>query len=111
LIYACQDTDFDRREGLHSLPARLGPRLALNVAKAFHAVTLLGLVACGVVARRGAAWWVAVALAALLLVWQHRIADPKEPRRLELAFFRLNAAIGPLVLCAVALEEWLGWLR
>jgi 4-hydroxybenzoate polyprenyltransferase len=107
LIYACQDYEFDRREGLHSWPARLGPRGALLLARAFHLVTILGLVACGLVARRGAAWWVAVALAGLLLVWQHRIADPREPRRLEIAFFRLNAAIGPLLLLAVAVEEWL----
>lgn len=107
LIYACQDCEFDRHEGLHSLPARLGPGGALVLARLFHLVTILGLVACGLVAGRGVAWWVAVALAGSLLVWQHRIADPGQPRRLEIAFFRLNAAIGPLVLGAVALEEWL----
>jgi hypothetical protein len=44
-------------------------------------------------------------LVAGLLFWQHRVADPAQPRRLELAFFRLNAAVGPLVLAAVIVEE------
>ena len=105
LIYACQDVDFDRREGLHSLPARLGPVRALALARAFHVATVAGLAGAGALARRGWPWWSALALVAALLFWQHRVADPAQPRRLELAFFRLNAAVGPLVLVAVIVEE------
>jgi 4-hydroxybenzoate polyprenyltransferase len=105
LIYACQDVEFDRREGLFSIPARLGPARALALARAFHVLTVAGLAGAGALARRGWPWWCAVAIAAGLLAWQHRIADPAQPRRLEIAFFRLNAAIGPLVLLAVIVEE------
>jgi len=105
LIYACQDVEFDRREGLFSIPARLGPARALALARAFHVLTVAGLAGAGALARRGWPWWCAVAIATSLLLWQHRIADPAQPRRLEIAFFRLNAAIGPLVLLAVIVEE------
>jgi 4-hydroxybenzoate polyprenyltransferase len=104
LIYACQDVDFDRREGLHSLPARLGPARALRLAALFHVVTVAALAAAGRLARFGAWWWVAVALVALLLLVEHRVADPADPKRIELAFFRVNAAIGPLLLAGVLLE-------
>ena len=105
LIYACQDVEFDRREGLFSIPARLGPARALALARTFHVLTVAGLAGAGALARRGWPWWCAVAIAAGLLLWQHRVADPAEPRRLEIAFFRLNAAIGPIVLLAVIVEE------
>lgn len=105
LIYACQDVEFDRREGLHSLPARLGPRRALALARLFHVVTVAGLVAAGWRAGLGGGyWWGAVVLVALLLVLEHALADPADPRRIEAAFFKVNAAIGPLLLAAVLLE-------
>jgi 4-hydroxybenzoate polyprenyltransferase len=104
VVYACQDVDFDRREGLASVPARLGAARALRLARWIHVVTVVALAAAGVLARFGWKWSVAVALVALLLVVEHRVADPADPRRLEAAFFRVNAAIGPLVLVAVLAE-------
>ncbi len=106
LIYACQDVEFDRRAGLHSLPARLGPRRALRVAQGFHLVTVAALVGAGLLARFGAWWHGATAVVAVLLLLEHRVADPADSKRLELAFFRINAAIGPLLLAAVLLEIW-----
>src|SRR3712207_2277588 len=54
LIYACQDIDSDRREGVHSLPARFGARTALAVSSATHVVTVALLVAFGLAADLGA---------------------------------------------------------
>ncbi|MBL8842395.1 MAG: UbiA family prenyltransferase [Planctomycetes bacterium] len=104
LIYACQDVDFDRRERLESLPARLGPQRALRLAQAFHVVTVAALVGAGLLARFGAWWHGATAAVALLLLLEHRVADPADSKRVELAFFRINAAIGPLLFAAVLLE-------
>jgi len=104
LIYACQDVEFDRRERLFSLPARLGPRRALQVAAVLHALTFAALAATGKLAGLGWKWGIAVAATGALLLLEHRIADPGDPRRVELAFFRINAAIGPLLLAAALLE-------
>ncbi|MBM4013554.1 MAG: 4-hydroxybenzoate octaprenyltransferase [Planctomycetes bacterium] len=105
VIYACQDAEVDRRLGLFSLPSRLGPARALRVARGFHAVTVIALLAAGWLAGLGIAWHVAVALVAVALVAQHRVADPADPRRLERAFFRLNAGVGPALFVAVLVER------
>jgi 4-hydroxybenzoate polyprenyltransferase len=104
LIYACQDVDFDRREGLQSLPARLGARRALRLASAFHAVTVAALGVAGRLAGLSWKWGLAVAAVGALLVVEHWIADPADARRLEQAFFPVNAAIGPLLFLAVLAE-------
>ncbi len=104
LIYACQDVEFDRGNGLKSLPARLGAARALRLAAWFHAITVAAFIAAGRLALLGGWWWSAVAVVALLLVLEHRVADPSDPKRIEIAFFRVNAAIGPLLLLATLLE-------
>ncbi|MSR47855.1 MAG: 4-hydroxybenzoate octaprenyltransferase [Planctomycetes bacterium] len=104
LIYACQDVEFDRGHQLFSLPARLGPARALRLAALFHSATVTALALAGWLADFRVWWGIAVALVAVLLFVQHRVADPAEPKRLELAFFRLNAAIGPLLFAGVLCE-------
>ena len=90
LIYACQDAEFDRRTGLHSLPARFGVARALFVSSALHVVTFAALLAFA--ARAGLGWVFGLALAAagVLLVWQHRLVSPRDLSRADLAFFTLN---------------------
>src|SRR5438477_556467 len=63
VIYACQDADFDRRSGLHSLPARLGVAGALRLAAASHAAMIMALVALGVSYPLGRIYFVGVGLA------------------------------------------------
>jgi 4-hydroxybenzoate polyprenyltransferase len=104
VIYSCQDAEVDRREGLRSIPSALGPRRALRVAALLHALMLAPLAAAGWLADFSAPYGIAVALIALLLVAQHAIARPDDPRRLEIAFFRLNAAVGPILMAAVLVE-------
>lgn len=94
LIYACQDAAFDRREGLQSIPARFGVARALVVSRALHAGTVALLVAFG--ARAGLAWpfWLAVALAAALLAWEHGLVRADDLSRVDVAFFTLNGWVG-----------------
>ena len=90
IIYATMDEAFDRQAGLHSLPARLGKRRALNVAFILHAAAFLALVILWRDQLRSPAalaWLVGIGA---LFVWQHAVAE-KNP---EFAFFRLNSLIG-----------------
>lgn len=90
LIYACQDVDFDRRAGLHSIPARLGVARALALSSVLHGLTFAALV---LFARRAELGWVfglALLVAGVLLVWQHRIVSPRDLSRANVAFFTLN---------------------
>jgi len=94
LIYACQDADFDRAAGLHSIPARFGIARALSVARLLHGITVVALCAVGWREQLGWIWAAAVALAALLLVWEHRLVKPGDLSRVDAAFFTVNGWIG-----------------
>jgi 4-hydroxybenzoate polyprenyltransferase len=72
IIYALQDLEVDRAQGLHSLPARLGPRRAILLSRALHGAALLALGGALVVDRRlGPVFAAAVAAVALLLLYEH----------------------------------------
>ena len=94
IIYATMDEAFDREAGLHSVPAQLGKRKALQIAANLHGSALLCLYLLWLreLATPAAFLW----LAAIggLLIWQHAIAE----RRPEFAFFQLNGVLGFLVL-------------
>jgi 4-hydroxybenzoate polyprenyltransferase len=98
VIYATLDEEFDRREGLRSLPAALGSRRALTVAAAVHAAAFVLLVAMATRYLAGPFVLPLVAAVGALLVAEHVLA-----RKVDLAFFRINAWLGFAVLALVAL--------
>ncbi|MCC7011604.1 MAG: UbiA family prenyltransferase [Planctomycetes bacterium] len=94
LIYACQDAEFDARAGLHSVPSRFGVARALSLARLLHVLTVALLL---VTWRRADLGWIyalAIALAALLLVYEHTLVAPDDLSRVDLAFFTLNGWVG-----------------
>ncbi len=93
IIYACQDTDVDRRERLHSLPADLGTAKALWIARGSHALTVAGLILLGVVAGLGWIYGVGVALVAVLLVVENALVHPGDFSKVNLAFFTINGVV------------------
>jgi 4-hydroxybenzoate polyprenyltransferase len=93
IIYACQDVSFDRAQGLHSIPARLGVRNALHLAAACHAAMILALVALGTVYPLGRIYFVGVAAVTVLLIYEHALVRPDDLTRVNIAFFQVNIAI------------------
>ena len=105
IIYACQDAVFDANQGLHSIPARLGVPRALTLAAGLHVVTLAILATLPlVVPQLGAVYWGTLVAIAALLVWEHAIVRPDDLSRVNQAFFTANAAIGLLLLVAIAID-------
>jgi len=104
LIYACQDAGFDRALGLHSVPARFGVRRALAVSSLLHVAAIGLLVAVGLAAGLGTAYWGAVLVAGGLFVWQHRIVSPDDLSRADLAFFTLNGWVGIGLFAGTAID-------
>lgn len=94
ILYACQDYEYDKSVGLHSLPAKLGVRGALRLAAASHAlaVVLLALLPL-VYPPFGVVYWAGVAIVAGLLVYEHAIVKPDDLDRVNTAFFHVNAVI------------------
>ncbi len=105
LIYACQDAEFDRTSGLFSIPAKFGVANALRISSALHVVTVATLVMVGTTAGLGLAWWIALAVCAVLLVWQHRLVAPGDLSRVDMAFFTLNGWVGVGLFAGLALDR------
>jgi len=94
VIYALQDVESDRREGLYSMPARLGAGPSLVLSLLMH----IGAVACLVLAwwsepRLGAGFGVAIALVLALLGVEHATVRRWGTSRMALTFFTLNGCV------------------
>ena len=108
IFYACQDLDHDRREGLHSVPARLGVARALDVARLSHAFVPVALAAAGFTADLGPLYWSGVVIVAGLLVWEHRLVRADDLSRVNQAFFQVNVMIAFVMMLATATDVVIG---
>ena len=98
VLYALQDIDFDRTEGLHSIPRHLGVRKSLWVARGFHFV-MAALLLLGYHSFRLGGWFLAGwGLCAAVLVYEHSILREDDLSRLNVAFFNLNGIVS-IALC------------
>lgn len=105
VLYACQDTDFDRAAGLHSIPARLGVRRSLRLAAGLHALMLACLVGLGLASLAlGAVYFVGLAAVAMLLVVEHWLVRPDDLSRVNAAFFQVNGVISVGLLLVVLVQ-------
>ena len=93
VLYACQDFDFDRTSGLHSIPRYLGISRALWVARAFHVTMLVLLAALLVAFGMGKLAIAGVAVVAVLLAYEHSLVSAGDLRKLNAAFFTMNGVI------------------
>jgi 4-hydroxybenzoate polyprenyltransferase len=98
ILYACQDYDFDRREGLRSIPARVGIARALWFARALHAAAFLALVWLYALTGLGPLAFAGVIATGGLLIYQHRLVRANDLGRLNAAFFTTNAFVSVILL-------------
>jgi 4-hydroxybenzoate polyprenyltransferase len=102
VLYACQDFDFDRASGLHSIPRYLGISRALWVARAFHVIMLLLLAALLVAFGMGKLAIAGVAVVAVLLAYEHSLVSTGDLKKLNAAFFTMNGVISVVFFVFVA---------
>jgi 4-hydroxybenzoate polyprenyltransferase len=105
ILYALQDIDFDCAQGLHSLPAALGESVALNIARSLHVTTVLCLAVVGLAVGAHWIYFAGVAVAALLLLYEHSLVRPGDLSRLNAAFFTMNGVISIAFFCFVLAER------
>jgi 4-hydroxybenzoate polyprenyltransferase len=106
LIYATQDADFDRREGLHSLVVGLGVAGSLRFAQALHLLMFGALIAFGLTAKLGVIYYSAMPLIACALIYEHRSARKLDLAAINRAFFQSNAFVSAVFVAAVAADRW-----
>jgi 4-hydroxybenzoate polyprenyltransferase len=93
VLYACQDYEFDRGEGLHSIPARIGIARALWMARLLHAGAFVALVALYFLTNLGVLAMAGVIATGALLIYQHTLVRADDLSRLNAAFFTTNAFV------------------
>lgn len=100
VVYGILDLDFDRKHGVHSIPARFGVRRALGIAGALHLVAFLALAAVPFFTPLGWPYWLALAVTGAVLAWQHLALGRREVGDV-LAAFNANLVIGSLMLVGI----------
>ena len=98
VLYACQDYDFDRSEGLQSIPARVGIARALWISRALHAGAFLALLWLYLITGLGPLAIAGVVATGALLIYQHRLVRADDLGRLNAAFFTTNAFVSVILL-------------
>ena len=105
LIYATQDFEFDRREGLRSLVVAMGIARTLRVAQLLHVLMLAMLIGFGLAVKLGVIYFCAMPFVAAALVYEHRSARSLDVAGINRAFFQSNAFVSALFLVAVCLDR------
>ena len=97
VLYACQDFEFDRREGLYSIPARFGIARSLWISRTLHAGAFAALVALYFLTNLGAIALLGVIATGALLIYQHTLVRADDLSRLDAAFFTTNAFVSVIL--------------
>jgi len=104
ILYSCQDRNFDRKAGLHSIPARWGVRASLQSSSLLHALTVLALAGLAPMADLGWIYLAGLGLIAAFLFYEHTLVSPSDLARLNVAFFQVNAWVSVLIFTATLLD-------
>ena len=107
ILYALQDVSFDRENGLYSVPSTFGEANALGIARVLHFLTVAALAVAGVGAGAGIVYFAGVAVAGLLLLYEHSLVRANDFSRLDAAFFTMNGVISIVFLGFVFTERLL----
>ena len=104
VIYATMDYDFDKANGIHSIPARFGIPAGLRIAAVSHALTFALLIVLGVVL--GASFWYFLAVLGMgaILLYEHRLVSPNDLTKTNIAFFDANMWLSLTMLAGVVAD-------
>ncbi len=104
LIYATQDYDFDRREGIRSLVVKLGITRSLRIAQLLHLGMFAALIAFGLSAKLGFFYYCGMPLVAAALFYEHK-TEKLDLAGINRAFFQSNAFVSAVFLIAVCVDR------
>jgi 4-hydroxybenzoate polyprenyltransferase len=103
ILYACQDVEFDRDKGLHSIPVYFGVEKAMTISTLLHAASFLSLAWLYLLFPLNLLYPAVVAVIGILFIIEHRLVHPDDLSKIDIAFFHVNSVISILVLTAVFL--------
>lgn len=99
VIYGCQDEEFDRQHGLHSMATQFTVPGALRIAKAMHGVCIICFVMVGWLMQLSPIYYVGVLVAAVTLIYQHSIVSASDLSRVTQVYFMRNGIVAIAIFC------------
>jgi 4-hydroxybenzoate polyprenyltransferase len=105
IFYALQDEAVDRTQGLRSLVVRLGQGRSIALAKGFHGLAIVALIAFGYAAHLGWPYYAGVGIATGLMFWEHQLVKPGDLSRLDAAFFTANGIVSIVVFLGALVDR------
>ncbi len=105
ILYACQDTRFDRRAGLFSIPAKFGIPAALWTARVVHVAAWGFLLWLWPAFHLGGVYFGTVLLIGVLLIIEHRLVNPNDLSKIDVAFFNVNSTISVILFLGILVDE------
>jgi 4-hydroxybenzoate polyprenyltransferase len=109
ILYACQDYEFDSKEGLHSIPARLGIKKALDISAYVHIASFVFFILIGVSAGLGIIYYISAIIIGILLVIEHRLVNPDDLSKVNIAFFHINSVISVVLFAGISFDVFFRW--
>lgn len=97
IIYACQDFEFDKKNGVYSIPARFGIKKALYISSAFHVVAAVLLLVLGLQLNLGLIYFIGFVIAVAILYYEHTLVKPHDLSKLDMAFMNMNGYLSTLM--------------
>lgn len=97
IIYACQDFEFDRKQGLYSIPSRFGLNKALHIAKWMHLLTAIGLVSLIFITPLNWIYFIGAIIAVGILLYEHLLVKADDLSKVNVAFFTMNGVLSILI--------------
>ena len=104
IIYACTDYDFDKQNGINSVPARFGISGALKIVRVMHFFSAILLLILAIVLSLGYFFYIGWFIAVILLIYENRLVRPNDLSKVGIAFFRVNSYISIQLLIFTSLS-------
>ena len=104
VMYALQDENFDRSQGLRSIPVAIGTKNALRLSTLFHVLSASAVISAGYMASFGWIYWIGVSIFVGLLIFQHSLVKPNDLSKVNLAFATTNGIASVLFSAFVLIE-------
>lgn len=103
ILYACQDFEFDKKMGLFSVPAKFGIKKAMRISEALHIISVISLVVIYWLFPLSPVYLVFVGIIAIFFFVEHKLVNPDNLSKINIAFFHVNSIISILVFVAILL--------
>ena len=107
IIYALQDEEFDKENGLNSIPANFGAKNALRISEVLHVLSFIFILLPVLFMPVGILYYIGIAFYGALLIYQHRIVSPSDLSKVDRAFMTTNGIASVVFAVFYLLDIWI----